>query len=95
MCLLRPFITVESEQEKNNIIGLITALIGFLCWSSCVVTKCCTHKAAAFNFLNEVREEWSAHVMNDLQSRKNYVFMKSFFDLSYIKMKFLSRMEKM
>ena len=86
MCLLRPFITVESEQEKNNIIGLITALIGFLCWSSCVVTKCCTHKAAAFNFLNNVREVCSAPVMHALQSRKNYVFMKSFFDLSYIKM---------
>ena len=57
MCLLRPFITVESEQEKNNVIGLITALIGFLCWSSWVVTKCCTHKAAAFNFLNKVRPE--------------------------------------
>lgn len=91
-CFLRPFISVQSEQEKNNLIGLITAVIVFLCWSSWVVTKA----AAAFNFLNKVRGGWSVLMWWMTSNReKNCVFMKSFFDLSSIKMRFLSWMEKM
>ena len=80
-CFLRPFISVQSEQEKNNLIGLITAVIVFLCWSSWVVTKA----AAAFNFLNKVRGGWSVLMWWMTSNReKNCVFMKSFFDLSSI-----------